>query len=277
MRPQRQVRRSGSRPIYGRRTGPAPRRRQSRPAFQLKLPNIRASWVKLAAAGVVVLAVLTLMAQVTRLNEITVSGAKQLDPTHLKQIAEEGSRKQWFGRNTLLVSTGSLESYIETAEPGVKQATIKHRGFHKLSVAVTERQPSLNWKSSNTIYLLDADGTVIGPSKGSYVQLPTVTDTTNLPVKVGDRVAPAAFVSFCAEIIRRLPESGLNVTETLVPETTSEVNIKTDKGYVLKLDTTRTAASELADLKEVLDELAKAKKAPTQYIDLRIEHKAYYK
>jgi cell division septal protein FtsQ len=244
---------------------------------RLRVPEIKTGWIKLAAISAVTIGLLAFLGQATRLNTIRISGAKELDTGHLQRVAQEGASKQWFGRNALLLNTGALVTYIETAEPGVKSAQIKHRGFHTVEVVVTERQPSLNWKSNNILYLLDVDGTVIGPSKGSYVRLPTVTDSTNLPVKEGSIVAPASFVAFSGEFIRRLPEAGLQASEAIVPETTSELNIKTQQGYMLKLDTTRNAGSELDDLKNVQRELAKAHKAPTQYIDLRIEHKAYYK
>lgn len=224
-----------------------------------------------------VLAVLVLFSQATRLNQIKINGLSQLDAQHMQRVAAEGASKQWFGRNTLLISPGALSDYIKQAEPGVKQAQVKRSGLHSLSITVTERQPSLNWKSGDTVYLLDADGTVIGESKGAYVKLPTVIDGSNLPVKVGDRVAPQSFVAFASEFSRRAGEAGVAVAQMTVPETTSELMVKTNKGYVLKLDTTRTVSGELGDLKAVLAELAKSRKTPSEYIDLRIEHKAYYK
>ncbi len=163
------------------------------------------------------------------------------------------------------------------AEPGLKEVKIERQGFNSINLIIAERQPSLNWKAGGVIYLLDIDGTVIGESKGPYVKLPTVTDSTNLPVESGKRVAPSSFVSFCAEMYKRLPEAGVKPVDMIVPETTTEVNFKTDKGYLIKMDTTRTVEGELNDLKAVQSELAKAKKVPTEYIDLRIENKAYYK
>lgn len=273
MRPQRQVRRSSTRPMYGRRRANVVKRsKPSLPAFR-----IRASVLKLMAITAVILGILVAFAQLTKLEKISITGVQDLDKEHLQRVAEEGARKQWFGRNTMLLSTGALSDYMIEAEPGLKEVKIERQGFNSINLIIAERQPSLNWKAGGVIYLLDIDGTVIGESKGPYVKLPTVTDSTNLPVESGKRVAPSSFVSFCAEMYKRLPEAGVKPVDMIVPETTTEVNFKTDKGYLIKMDTTRTVEGELNDLKAVQSELAKAKKVPTEYIDLRIENKAYYK
>lgn len=273
MRPSRQVRRSSTRPSYGRRRANVVKR--SRP----QLPNLRISGgvKKLIAIVLAILALLLVFAQFSKLEKITISGAQDLDKDHLQRVAEEGARSQWFGRNTLLLSTGNLSDYMVESEPGLKEVKIDRIGLNSINIVIAERQPSLNWKAAGVIYLLDIDGTVIGESRGPYVKLPTVIDSTNLPVEAGKRVAPSSFVTFCSEMFKRLPEANVKPTEMIVPETTTEVNIKTDKGYLIKMDTTRTVEGELNDLKAVQAELSKAKKVPVEYIDLRIENKAYYK
>lgn len=273
MRPHRQVRRYDTRPIYSRRPS-APQR----PGGGYHLPEIKVSWIKLAAAGVAVLLVLALLSRATKFERISFQGNNGVDARQLEKVASEGLRKQWFGRNTALINTSALGSYIEENEPGVKQAKVKRRLPNRLEVIIEERQPSLNWRSGNSTFLLDVDGTVIGRPTGVYAKLPTVIDTNNLPVKAGERVVTAAFVKFCSEFLAQLPaQAGLQPVESRIAETTSEIYVKTDKGYTLKLDTTRPPAGEMADLKAVLGELSRSRKQPAEYIDLRIPNKAYYK
>ncbi len=270
MRPQRQVKRAGARPNYARRDQPV---RRSAP----RGPRLKIGWVRPAIIALALVVIMGLVSSATRLQKITISGQQSLDGDHLTRVAEEGARRQWFGGNTLLLNTGALQNYIEQAEPGVRQAKVSRSGLHQARVVVNERQPSLNWKSGAALYLLDSDGTVIGESRGVYVKLPVVIDSNSLPVKVGDRVAPTAFVSFTTEFVGKLAGLGLVATEITVPASTSELYIKTNQGYTLKLDTTRSAAGEIEDLQAVKKELARAKKLPADYIDLRIENKAYYK
>lgn len=297
MRPSRHVRRADTRPRYTRAASAA--RRPVKPARSrssrsvgsgagfslpsvsmpsLSFPAIQMSWLLWAAIAVVAVALLVTVSNLTRIQQIEVEGNENLNSVHIQQMAEEGIKQQWFGSNIILVQTGSIKSYLQENEPAIKQASVSRSGNHTLKVVIQERQPTLNWRSGNSLHLLDADGTVIGPSQGAYEKtLPTIIDGSSLPVEEGRRVAPAAFIVFASQLSAQLPSIGVGVVAITVPETTSELMVKTDKGYTLKFDTTRPVAGELADLQAVLKEIERSKKTPKEYIDLRIENKAYYK
>jgi cell division septal protein FtsQ len=136
----------------------------------------------------------------------------------------------------------------------------------------------LGWNSGGVTYALDAGGKIIGLLSEVGSNVPVVTDSTNLPVKVGDTVAPARFVTFSTTLATNLPkETGIAISSLRVTDTTSELYVVTNKGYQLKLDTTRGVEEQLADLKQVLATLSTQKKTPAEYIDLRIANKAYWK
>lgn len=271
MRPSdpRRVRRAGMRPSYSRRAAPPPRR--------LTLPRIRLAWTRWVAVGVAIIAILFVLGQLTALKQVQVKGNHSLSTAHIDQLAHQGLSRQLFGHNVALVDAGGLAAYLQKEEPGIKQVKIQRHLPHTLTITIVERLPALNWKTSGSVYLLDTNATVIGPTPPTYVSLPTVTDSSNLPVKVGERVAPTAFVSFCTSIAQLVPTAGYTIQDMTVPETTSEVYVQTTQGVLLKFDTTRPAGEEIADLQAVKAQLAAAHKTPTQYIDLRIAHKAYYK
>jgi cell division septal protein FtsQ len=270
---RRHVNRIGARPSYSRQSSTYSRRPQ--------LPQIpwlaRRFWVWMAAGATAALLILVIIARATTISNITVQGQKTLTKDQVTTLAKEGLKRQWLGRNLLLVNTAGLGSYMKENEPAIKTVTIERAFPRTLKASIIERQPSLNWKTAGDIFLLDADGTVISPTAGEYAKLPIVTDTNNLPVKAGDRVVPTSFVSFCLEIVGLLPSLGYQVSGLSIPASTSEVYVQTSNKLTLKFDTTRSAGEEIADLKQVQAELRKSRKNPTQYIDLRIPHKAYYK
>lgn len=293
MRPSRHVRRAGTRPRYTRSSSSGrPPVRPSRPSRSsgqgiglpklslpnLALPAIQMSWLLWVVIVVALIALLVVLGNFTRIQKIQVEGNKNLNSVHIQQMVEEGMKGQWFGDNIVLVQTGSIGDYLQKHEPAIKSATISRGDNHTLKVVIQERQPTLNWRSGNSLYLLDSDGTVIGPSQGAYEKsLPTIIDGSSLPVEEGKRVAPAGFITFASQVATQLPGVGVEVAAMTVPETTSELMVKTNKGYTIKLDTTRSIAGEVSDLQAVLKELERAKKTPKEYIDLRIENKAYYK
>ncbi|HSX41167.1 MAG TPA: FtsQ-type POTRA domain-containing protein [Candidatus Saccharimonadales bacterium] len=267
--PPRQVNRVG-RPNFDRRP---PRR--SKPRRDISIPS---SWIRLAGVGVAILVLLVVISRWTALKSISVSGNTALPKERVTALANDGLHKQIFGRNTVLADTGTLANYLEQAEPALKDVAIERSLPGRLKIKVVERQPGLNWRTGDTTYLLDVDGTVIAPTKGIYSRLPVVIDASNVPVKPGKSAVSSAFVSFCNEFLNGLTtKTGLKAGESSVSQSTSELYVKTDKGFLLKVDTTRPAGEELGDLAAVMSELARSRKSPSEYIDLRVEHKAYYK
>ncbi|HUC20505.1 MAG TPA: FtsQ-type POTRA domain-containing protein [Candidatus Polarisedimenticolaceae bacterium] len=269
---RRHVNRANARPSYSRQSSSS-----SRPQLP-QLPRVaRRFWIRLGIAGTGILLVLVLIARSTTLSAISVHGEAGIAEDRLTTLVKEGLQRQWLGRSLLLVNTSGLGDYLLEREPAIKSVRVSRKLPRTLVVTIIERQPSLNWKTAGNSYLLDANGTIIGPTAGEYAKLPTITDSNNLPVGAGDRVVPTAFVGFCRELVGLLPGVGYQVSGMSVPASTSEVYVQTTNNITLKFDTTRPAGEEVADLKQVQLELKRAKKQPTQYIDLRIQHKAYYK
>ena len=176
--------------------------------------------------------------------------------------------------NLLTLQTTKLSSDLKALDPELKGVDIQRSWPHGINVIVTQKQPAFGWSTGNQNYLLDRDGTVIGTlAPGS--KLPLVVDGSNLPVQKGQRVVTASFVTFCTEILAGLPSVGLGAVGLRVQDTTFDLYIQTNKSYQLIFDTSRPAVDEIADLKAVQG--AMAGKVPTQYIDMRISGKAYYK
>lgn len=182
----------------------------------------------------------------------------------------------WRQGNLLTMNEEDLEAQLSTTDPILKSVQVRRQFFHAVVITATFKQPSLGWASDNQRYLLDKDGTAIGVLPAAST-LPVVNDGSNLPVKVGQQVVGSRFVSFVTGIGPGLMAQGLGVRSIDVKDTTLDLNVATNKGYKLLMDTSRPLEDELADLKAVEGVLAAQKKAPAEYIDLRVSGKAYYK
>ncbi len=291
MRPQRRVQRYNTRPSYTRRpVAPVRPRRQARPTVtvsgladhlqKLSIPalpaGLRPLRLRIAIIAAAAILIVIIVSQATAIHRIRIQGNHIMSSAEVTRLVQAGVQRQWLS-SLLFINGGDLAAYLESADLGIKQASVQSQLPHTLVVTIQERQPTLNWRTGGVTYLLDSNATVIGPTTPEYAKLPTVTDSSNLPVKAGDRVAPTQFVVFCATLAHLLPATGYSVTTMTVPESTSEVYVTTQNGLVLKFDTTRSAEEEIGDLKAVQAELSAAHVTPTQYIDLRIPNKAYYK
>lgn len=251
-------------------------RRPSRPqvAIQKRLPRIKTgNTAKLIALiGVIVLVIWALGS--TLISNVKITGTTNLSNKEVERLVRSNiSRNPWYA--SYFTSGGlKLNRTLPEQEPRIKTATVAKTFPSTLTIAIVEREPGVVWVSAGQNWEVDIEGVIIGAA-GSKKPMATVIDTANIPVKPGDRVAPGRFVRFTQDIADGLPsQTGLKIENFQVPESTSEVYVKTDKGYSIKFDTTRSALEQLKDLSTVIKNLNG--KVPSQYIDLRVAGRAYY-
>jgi cell division septal protein FtsQ len=107
--------------------------------------------------------------------------------------------------------------------------------------------------------------------------LPVVIDGSSIPVKVGDRVVSRDFVDFVLKLNDYFKDNKIEVEQIFVSETTSELNVKLKDGYIIKFNTSDTADSQIKSLAATLALIKSQNKKPSEYIDLRVTGKAFYK
>lgn len=266
-RNSRQVQRGGRPVVYG-RPPVAPRGRR-RPQVTLNLRSL----ISIAVA----VAIIWGWWHFFSVKTIVVSGDRNYAASLVQTAAKQQLHDHWWWRNLMLIDTSKLQKALLASQPQLTDVNIRRRWPGQLRLEVTERQPNLEWKTGDKTYILASDGVVADKAEDTGLRLPVVVDTTNLPVKVGDQVVSSHFVSFCLELISLLPKQGIQVKRLSVPATTTEVDVETNQGYFIKFDTTRSATSEVGDLVRVLNLLKGQNQHPSQYIDLRIDGRAYYK
>lgn len=266
-RESRRVRNISRPGLYGR---PQPVRQQrTRPEVKINLRAI--------LAGLILIVIIGWWWRWFNIKAITVKGSQIYAASTVENAATSQLKAHWWWRNLMLVDTTAMRKQLLVTQPQLADVAISRRWPSGLNLKVTEQKPNLSWQTGDKTYLLSSEGVIVAEAGQSSLNLPVVKDSQNLPVNLGDQVAPARFVAFCLDIMNLIPKAGLQATGFEVPTTTSEVNVDTNKGYFIKFDTTRDAGTEVGDLVKVLNLLKSQNKLPSQYIDLRVDGAAYYK
>ncbi len=250
------------RPQFGR---PA----RGRPRLQLGLVPRRLLW-----AGLGLLAVAWGMGQVFAVKTVSVAAPERAAQFETATKALVG--ESWRQHNLITISAANLRRDLMKTDPMIKTVEIHRRWPNGLALKITLKDPSLGWVSGNQSYLLDHDGSVIGPLPGGSSTVPLVYDGSNLPVQLGQRVTTLRFVEFTTGIAAELGRLKLSPSRYEVKDTTLDLYVTTPK-YRIIFDTSRSVSEQVADLRTLQAFLAKQAKAPAEYIDLRIAGKAYYK
>lgn len=214
-----------------------------------------------------------------RIKNIQVAGNQTLSETTIRDQVTAIIGDSPISQNILFVSANNIESQLKKNNYQVSGVKIERLYFNTLKITITEQKPSILWRSGNTLSVFSSNGRAYSgePSEELKISLPTVIDTSNLPVKTGEKALDEGFVNFVSQLHIQLPERGVKAKEYQVQETTTEMYVITQDGYKLRFDTTRSVEEQLTDLTAVLDDLKKQGKKPNEYIDLRINGKVFYK
>lgn len=241
------------------------------PKRQLRLGRLWRPFLIIAGCVLVLYAVL--FSPLFRVRNIAVLGSQRLAAAEITRQTRAILSRSFLGSNSLFVDPSALEKQLKADNYQLETVRVQRSLLGGIRITVKEQQPTLQWRSGSSVFVLSGNGVAYAQRSSADKALAVVEDSTNLPVRIGQKVVPSSFVEFVRNVDRQLALVGLKSTQMLVAETTTELYVKTDKNYMVKFDTTRSLGSQVGDLRAVI-----AKKiAPKDYIDLRIAGRVFYK
>lgn len=186
--------------------------------------------------------------------------------------------------NKVTVNTKKIEDQLRQEFPELAAVSVTLPFIGRKPTVIFEPSNSrlIIHTSSTGSFVVDENGRAT--ATGEVVQkfkdagLPEVQDQSQISVKLGDIVIPSTSVSYITEVIRQLRAKNIETTSLTLLETPSELKLHIKgEGYSIKFNTkgdARVAVGSFLALKSHLDS---QQKKPSEYIDVRIENRAYYK
>lgn len=214
-----------------------------------------------------------------KIKKVEITGLQTLNKDDINSQVEKILASSYLNQNIIFVSAGQINSQLKADNYQIAKAEIVRIPFNTLRIVVKEQKPSILWQSNGTLSIFTEDGRAYSgePSEDLKSSLPTVVDTANLEVVAGEQVVSVGFLDFVNKLYKALPERNIKATKFEIKDTTTELFVTTQDGYVIRLDSTRPVGEQMTDLVTVLDLLKQQGKKPLEYIDLRINGKAFYK
>ncbi len=184
---------------------------------------------------------------------------------------------KFYNQNILFFSVKKIEQELATRQSSIKSLEIYKGIPDVLKVKVNVREPVLIWKIQDKTYYIDENGIIfeLNQNTEDLNNLPIIVDTKNAQVDLGAQALSKDFINFVLDANKYFNvNAGASIKEFRINETTFQVEVVTDQGWRVYLDTTRGITNQLNALKKIL---AQYKDQIREYIDLRVEGKAYYK
>ena len=188
-----------------------------------------------------------------------------------------------FNKNKLTINTSHISDALHAQFPELTHVTISVPFVGTAPVVhATPSVPALLLHVSAELYVVDASGRALLRANEvpniEKLDLPVITDSSGLAVSAGKPALPASDVSFITEVIGQLQAKGLTITNVTLPAGTSEMDIRiSGVGYAGKFNLQGNGRVEAGAFLAVKAQLEREHKVPGEYIDVRVEERAYYK
>lgn len=139
------------------------------------------------------------------------------------------------------------------------------------------RQPLLVWRSNEQQFFVDARGVAFTYNHFAEPMV-AVTDQSGIPPDQTGTVASSRFIRFLGRMVGALNGYNKGVVKTvIIPASTREIDLKLDgRDYIIKTNIDRDPLQQAEDIANTLTYFD-AKGIKPEYIDVRVEHKAFYK
>lgn len=187
-----------------------------------------------------------------------------------------------FNKSKLTFNSQPVVESLQREFPEVDSAvvTLPLLG-HKPIVRIAVSSPAFILATSHGSYYVSDKGMPLVrvsdiPKQPEGVSV--VTDETGLPVKPGVQVLPTETVMFISQLLEQLHATKTPYQGITLPLEANEVQIKlSGADYIVRFNTLHNARTQVGTLLAVTARLEGRGELPKEYIDVRVEERAYYK
>jgi hypothetical protein len=207
-------------------------------------------------------------------------------PATYEHAAEALFKSSVFNDNKITVNTSQVVAHLKAEFPELSDASITlpligHRPILYISPAI----PSIILTTKNQqSFVLDQRGRALVStdkfSGAGSLAIPVVTDESGIAIKPSDTALPSSAVSFIETIAAQLAAEHFTVSAYILPVAANELDVHL-KGvsYFVKFNmhNNADAKQQAGAFVATANYLTGEHIVPSQYIDVRVDGRAYYK
>ena len=221
---------------------------------------------------------------VSVVNEQNAANQAILRPVNdYQEAAQKLMQQSLLTRNKLTLDTGEIEQRLQEQFSEITSVAVVLPIISRTPVVYVQiAEPVLLLESGPSKYVIDEkgraliDATQVG-DLGALGLIP-VKDSARLALQPGSQVLTGHDVRFMQTVRDQLALKGLKVTRMELPPRASEVLVFIEgKPYFVKFTTTGEALQQVGTYLALNKHLEGKKVTPKEYVDVRVDERAYYK
>lgn len=192
-------------------------------------------------------------------------------------------KKSILSRSKLTADTDALAEEFMTEFPELGDVVVIVPLIGRRAVfEIRPAQPSLVLAGPGGSYIIDRTGRPVlrATQLASSVRdkLPVVSDDSGTEITLGKQLLTTELVAFIRDTDAQLKAASISVESFTLPFFANEVHLRLKgQGYIVKLNTENDARQQVGTYLALAEKLKADGVVPTEYIDVRIDERAYYK
>lgn len=181
-------------------------------------------------------------------------------------------------RFRFFLDSNSVEKFFLQKAPEVKSIRVEGDSLASSSVKLMFRQPVAQWSSGGKLYFVDDRGVTF---EQNYFDTPgvEVRDESGVPTKEGQEVINRQFLSFLGQAVSLFSQHKLQVSEVVLPvNTVRQVWFKIEgRPYAIKMTVDKSAQAQVTQAITTMQHLDARGLSVSEYIDVRVDRRSFYK
>ncbi len=200
-----------------------------------------------------------------------------------QQGAQQILKESLLNRTKLTINTKHFERvfrerFPEVADVGLTLPLISRRPV----ITVSTARPELILATQDQAYVLDKRGVAIMQAQDlpneTRQKLPVIQDQSNTPVELGKGILSTEDVEFITTVLEQLTAKGLSVQAITLPPRAHQVDIRINgQPYYVKFSVDSDGREAAGAFLAIKAKLERENSTPSEYIDVRVDGRAYYK
>jgi hypothetical protein len=207
------------------------------------------------------------------------STAYHSNATYKEAVIKE--LKNIKNRSKITFDEVGIVSSLQKQFPEISTAHIELPIFNQTpKISLNISQPSFLFNASGSSYVIDSDGATVGQANDfpAVKNLPVIEDQTGFVAEKGKRIMSADSVSFINTVLMQCKHFKIPVTSLTLPALAQELDLRTsDKPYFVKFYLGGDSLQQTGQFLSTRKQLEATHKEPTQYLDVRVAGKVFYK
>ncbi len=212
-----------------------------------------------------------------------VKGTNIRDEEVYRAAAEKYLSSSIVNRSKLLVDSDGLSRELKKQFPEIAAATV--------TIPIMGRRPVVELQATRPAFILQSGGTsmLIGNNGIALVDtahatnvdglgLRTVVDESGVKLEEGKAALPQEQAQFISVIVEQLEKQGYQIESLTIPKSPYDLHVKiTGKGYYVKFNILEDPLQQAGSFVALSKKLESDKTNPSEYIDVRVGERVFYR